>query len=215
MTLVSLIEDAAQNFAQLPALIKENQRISYNQLNRSINAVADLLKQTGITKGDKVAVMLPNIPEFIYCYFAAAKLGAVAVPLNTSATSFELSYLLENSDAKVLITMESSRKKHEEIKDKLSSCKNLIAVDSSNQDSPFKKALAEGPFSNPSIPVAPEDPAVMVYTSGLTGKPLGAVLTHGNLYSQSDLIVSLIQRTSADKGLSLILYFMLSAQLPI
>ena len=207
MNLVRLIEDAAQNFAQRPALIRENQRISYNQLNSSINAVAHLLKQTGITKGDKVALMLPNIPEFVYCYFAAVKLGAVVVPLNTFSTSHELSYLLENSDAKVLITIESARKRHEEIKDKLSSCKNLITIDSSNQDSPFKKALAEGPFSNPSIPVAPEDPAVIIYTSGLTGNPLGAVLSHHNLYSQSSLVSDIVKRTSQDKGLSLIPLF--------
>ncbi len=207
MNLVRLIEDAAQNFAQKIALISENQRINYNQLNCSVNAVAHFLKRLGLAKGDKVALMLPNIPEFVYCYFAAAKLGAVAVPLNTTATAHELSYLLENSDAKVLITMESARKKHEEIKDKLSFCKNLIIVDENIQNSPFKKALLEGPFENPATAIDPEDPAVMVYTSGLTGKPLGAVLTHGNLYSQSDLIVSLIQRTSADKGLSLIPLF--------
>jgi long-chain acyl-CoA synthetase len=207
MNLTRLIEDAAQNFAERPALISENQRISYDQLNRSINAVAHFLKQIGITKGDKVALMLPNIPEFVYCYFAAVKLGAVAVPLHTASTAFELSYLLENSDARVLITMESARKRYEEIKDKLSCCKNLIIVDSSDQNSPLKKVLAEGPFDNPATAIDSEDPAVMIYTSGLTGKPLGAILTHGNLYSQCHLIVSLIKRTSADKGLSLIPLF--------
>ncbi len=207
MNLAWLMENAAQNFADRPALICENQRINYSQLNCSVNAIAHLLKQAGLTKGDKVAVMLPNIPEFIYCYFAAAKMGAVAVPLNTAATSYELSYLLENSNAKVLITMESARKKYEEIKDKLSFCKSLIIVDSGDQNSSFQKALQEGPFVNPAVAIDSEDPAVMVYTSGLTGKPLGAVLTHGNLYSQSDLIVSLIQRTSEDKGLSLIPLF--------
>jgi long-chain acyl-CoA synthetase len=207
MNLARLIEDATQNFAERPALISENQHISYDQLNCSVNAVAHLLKQIGIRKGDKIVLMIPNIPEFVYSYFAAVKLGAVAVPLNTASTAYELSYLLENSGAKVLITMESVRRRYEEIKDRLSCCKNLITVDSSDQKPSFKNALAEGPFSNPSIPIDPEDPAVIIYTSGLTGKPLGAVLTHRNLYSQSDLIVSLIQRTSADKGLSLIPLF--------
>ena len=207
MNLARLVEDAAQNFAERPALISENQRISYKQLNCSVNAIAHFLKQTGITKGDKVALMLPNIPEFVYCYFAVVKLGAIAVTLNTLSTSYELSYLLENSDAKVLLTVESARKRYEEIKDKLSSCKSLITVDSSDQTSLFKKALDQGPFSNPSIPVAPEDPAVIIYTSGLTGKPLGAVLTHRNLYSQSNLIGSLVKKTPEDKGLSLIPLF--------
>lgn len=205
MNLARLIEDAAQNYADKPALISDNQRINYNQLNRSVNAVAHLLKQTGIAKGDKVALMLPNVPEFVYCYFAAVKLGAVAVTLNTSSTAYELSYLLENSDAKVLITVESARKRYDGIKDKLSYCKNLIIVDS--DDCPLKKALIDGPFSNPATEIAIGDPAVMIYTAGLTGKPLGAVLTHDNLYSQSELLISIVKRTAEDKGLSLIPLF--------
>jgi len=204
MNLVSLIEEAALNFAERPALISENQCISYHQLNRLVNSVAHLLKKTGIKKDDKIALMLPNIPEFVYSYFAAVKLGAVAVTLNTSSTAHELSYFLENSEAKVLITMESARKRYEEIQDRLSTCKTLINVDSSPS---LKRALAEGPFANPSIPIDPDDPAVMIYTSGLTGKPLGAVLTHRNLNSQSRLILSLVQRTPSDKGLSLIPLF--------
>jgi long-chain acyl-CoA synthetase len=208
MNLARLVEEAAQNFGERPVLIRENQRVNYNQLNSSVNAVAHFLKQAGIIKGDKVALMLPNIPEFVYCYFAAVKLGAVAVTLNTSSTSHELSYLLENSDAKMLIAVESTRKRYEEIKDKLSLCKTFVAVDSGDdQNSPFKKFLAEGPFSNPSIPIAPDDPAVIIYTSGLTGKPLGAVLTHRNLDSQADLIGTMVRRTPEDKGLSLIPLF--------
>ncbi|OPY84138.1 MAG: Long-chain-fatty-acid--CoA ligase [Smithella sp. PtaU1.Bin162] len=203
MNLVRLVEEAARNFAERPALISENQRISYSELNRSINAVAHFLKQAGVTKGDKVAVMLPNIPEFIYCYFAVVKLGAVAVTLNTLSTSYELSYLLENSDAKVLLTSEAVRKRYEEIKNKLTFCKNFVAVDSAS----FRKTITDGPFSDPAISIDPEDPAVMIYTSGLTGKPLGAVLTHRNLSSQANLICTLIQRTSEDKGLSLIPLF--------
>ncbi len=207
MNLVRLIEEAAQKFAENEAMICGNQRVNYNQLNCSVNAVAYLLQQSGIKKGDKVAVMLPNIPEFVYCYFATVKLGAVVVPLNTFSTAYELSYLLENSDAKALITFEGARKRYEEIKDRLSSCKKCITVDAQDPEAPFKKALAGGPFSNPAIPVDPADPAAMIYTSGLTGKPLGAVLTHHNLYSQSPLINELANITAQDKGLSIIPLF--------
>ncbi len=207
MNLARLIEDAAQNFADKPALISENQRINFNQLNCSSNAVAHLLKQIGIVKGDKVALMLPNIPEFVYSYFATVKLGAVAVTLNTSSTAHELSYLLDNSDSKVLITTESARKRYEGIKDGLLCCKNLITIDVHDQNSTWKPALTEGPFSNPLTEIAPDDPAAIIYTAGLTGKPLGAVLTHGNLYSQSALLTSIVQRSSKDKGLSLIPLF--------
>ncbi len=81
-----------------------------------------MLKRAGVVKGDKVALVLPNVPEFFYFYFAAAKLGAVAVPLNTSSTSYELSHLLDNCDAKVLVATEPARRRYEEIRDKLATC---------------------------------------------------------------------------------------------
>ena len=207
MNLAILIEEAALKFAENPALISNDQRISYRQINEYTNAIAHLLKQLGVVKGDKVALMLPNIPEFVYSYFAAVKIGAVAVPLNAASTAYELSYLLENSDAKALITTEAVRKRFEEIQDKLSHCRSLITVDSTDHHAPFINALTSGVFSNPGISINPEDPAVMIYTSGLTGKPLGAVLTHHNLYSQSSLVADIAKRTLVDKGLSLIPLF--------
>ena len=207
MNLALFMEEVAGNFAERTALIADNQRISYAQLNRSVNAVAHLLQQIGIAKGDKVALMLPNIPEFIYCYFAAVKIGAVVVPLNTTATTYELSFLLENSDAKIVLAMETARKRYEEIQGNLTNCQQIITVDSADQNSLFKKALATGPFHNPAIEIDPEDPAAIIYTSGLTGKPLGAVLTHHNLYSQSFLMSDVVKISQEDKGLSIIPLF--------
>jgi long-chain acyl-CoA synthetase len=207
MNLSLLLEEAARNFATRPVLISNGQRVNYDQLNRRVNAIAHLLRQDGIGKGDKVALMLPNIPEFVYCYFAAIKLGAVAVHLNTTSTSHELIYLLENSESKVLMTTEGNRKKHDEIKSRLTFCKILVTVDFQDQNATFKKAISAGPFSLPETIINPEDPASIIYTSGLTGKPLGAVLTHRNLYSQSHLIQTFVKRTSKDVGLSLIPLF--------
>ena len=100
MNLSLLLEEATKKFATRPVLISDGQRVNYDQLNRRVNSVAHLLRQSGIGKGDKIALMLSNTPEFVYCYFAAIKLGAVAIHLNTSSTSHELKYLLENSEAK-------------------------------------------------------------------------------------------------------------------
>ncbi len=207
INLALLLEESAHNYADRTVLISEGQKVNYGQLNRNVNAVAHLLKQTGVGKGDKVALMLPNIPEFFYCYFAAVKLGAVAVPLNTSSTPYELSYLLENSETKVLMTVEAARKRYEEIQNKLSTCRNLITIDSPDENSPFRQALKSGNFSNPGEAISPDDPAAIIYTSGLTGKSLGAVLTHRNLYSQSHLTHTYVKITHLDVGLSLIPLF--------
>ena len=190
-----------------PVIVFENQRINYGELGSAVNAAAHLLKQAGAAKGDKVALILPNIPEFFYFYFAAVKLGAIAVPLNTSSTPYELNYLLNNSDAKVLVATEPVRKRYEEIRGKLTSCKNIIVVDEPAQIVAFKKILAGGDIPEITEKIDPDDPAAMIYTSGLTGKALGAVLTHRNLYSQSHLIHTCVKRREKDVGLCLIPLF--------
>ena len=207
MNLSLMLEEAAEKFADRTVLISDGERVDYNQLNRRVNSIAYLLKQEGIGKGDKVAIMLPNIPEFVYCYFATIKLGAVAVPLNPSSTSYELLHLLENSESKVLMTAEVNRKKCEDIQPKLNSCKTIITVDSPDENLPFKKAILAGTYPAPHVIINPEDPAAIIYTSGLTGKSLGAVLSHRNLYSQSHLTQTFVKRTFEDVGLSLIPLF--------
>ena len=158
-------------------------------------------------KGDKVALMLPNIPEFVYCYFGALKIGAVAVTLNTSSTPSELTYLLNNSDAKLLITQASQVKKYQDAQHQLLSCRQVIPIDSINQNDALISDANSKDLPECSTEIDPDDPAVMVYTAGLTGKPLGAVLTHRNLCSQAKVIQSVVRRTPDDVGLSLIPLF--------
>jgi long-chain acyl-CoA synthetase len=151
--------------------------------------------------------MLPNVPEFVYSYFGALKIGAVAVPLNTSSTPFEITYLLNNSDAKILITQASQTKKYQDVQDKLSSCHQVIAIDSLNKD----EDLIKGDYSGNSLfcsdDINPEDPAVIIYTAGLTGRPLGAVLTHRNLCEELNMIQPIFRRETDDVGLCLIPLF--------
>ena len=112
VNLALLLEESVQKHADRPVLIADNKRITYRQLHSAVHAVAPFLKNMGMGKGDKVAIMLPNIPEFVYCCFAVFQSGAVAVLLNTSSTPSELCYLLNNSDAKILITQASGEKRY-------------------------------------------------------------------------------------------------------
>ncbi|MDD5343910.1 MAG: AMP-binding protein [Smithella sp.] len=207
INLIQVLRDSVQKYGNRTALISEKQYITYSQLNRAINSVAGIIKQSGIGKGDKVALMLPNIPEFVYSYFGALKNGAAIVPLNTSSTSFELTYLLNNSDSKILITQTSLIKKYQDAKDKLLSCHKVIAVDSLNQDGELLAGADSDDSSFCSEEINPEDTAVIVYTAGLTGKPLGAVLTHRNLCEQLDMIQPVFRREMHDVGLCLIPLF--------
>jgi long-chain acyl-CoA synthetase len=205
VNLALLLTESVQLHADRPALIADNQRITYRQLQSAVSAVAKSLKNMGLQKGDKVAIMLPNIPEFVYSCFAVFQSGAVAVLLNTGSTPYELTYLLNNSDAKILITQAGGERRYQEIKDQLTTCHTVLTVD------PAQNAfLSENESVTPEPPnvrIDPEDPAVMIYTAGLTGKPLGAVLTHGNLASELNVCHETFRRTPEDIGLCLIPLF--------
>ena len=207
MNLGKMFEDACSTYKDNTALVFEDSRFRYKDLNGTVSSLANHLKSLGIGKGDKVALMLPNVPEFPITYFACQKLGAVAVTLNVMSTSYELQYLLDNSDSKVLITAAQSARRFEEIKDRLATCRHLLLTEVDDGPMSMKKALEAGPFECEPSDAAENDPAVMIYTSGLTGKPLGAVLTHGNLLSQTMLLKTLFAATQADKALCLIPLF--------
>ena len=205
VNLALLLTESVQLHADRPALIADNQRITYRQLQAAVSAVARSLKNMELEKGDKVAIMLPNIPEFVYSCFAVFQSGAVAVLLNTGSTPYEMNYLLNNSDAKILITHAAGEKRYQEIKDQLTTCRNILTVDPAKNA--FLSENESGAPELPSVPIDPEDPAVMIYTAGLTGKPLGAVLTHANLCSELDVVHATFRRTPDDVGLCLIPLF--------
>ncbi len=149
--------------------------------------------------------MLPNIPEFVYSYFGALKTGAAVVLLNTSSTPFELTYLLNDSDSKVLITQTSLMKKYNDARDKLLSCHKIISIDSLNENG---ELLAGTDYDDSSpVEINPEDPAELIYTAGLTGKSMGAVLTHHNLCEELNMIQPIFRREMDDIGLCLIPLF--------
>lgn len=209
MGLGSMLDETCTGFAGKTAVIHNETRLSYSDINNHVNSLANTLRASGIAKGDKVAIILPNVPEFIISYFAAQKIGAVAVTLNIMSTAFELKYLLENSDSKVVITTGQLAPKVEEARRDIPGCRELIftnGLDDQSGPSPFKDAL-QGSKIFKSSSIEPDDPAVMIYTSGLTGKPLGALLTHRNLLSQSTLLRDVLQGTENDRGLSVIPLF--------
>jgi len=207
MNLGKLFGAACRTYKDNTALVYENSRIRFHELDRAVNSLANRLKALGIGKGDKVALMLPNVPEFPITYFACQKLGAVAVTLNVMSTAYELQYLLDNSDSRVLVTAAQSARRFEEIRDGLATCRHLLLTEVNEGPLSMKKAMEDGPFEFEASDAAEDDPAVMIYTSGLTGKPLGAVLTHGNLISQSTLLKTLFAATQSDKALCLIPLF--------
>lgn len=207
INLALLLKDSVTTHTDRPVLIAEGRSITYRELYAAVQSVARTLKKLNMQKGDKIALMLPNIPEFVYCYFAIVQSGAVAVLLNTSSTPAELSYLLNNCDAKILITLMSSERKYREIEHQLSTCHSIFLVDSETVRKQLDLQTSEGQPDMEETSISSDDPAEIIYTAGLTGKPLGAVLTHGNLCAQLDMIQPIFRRRADDVGLCLIPLF--------
>jgi len=202
-----MLEDTRAACPDRVSLLYKGTTVSYADLDRAVNAFGNRMKALGVNKGDRVAIMLPNIPEFIVSYFAILKIGAVAVTINIMSTSHELLYLLDNCDAKVCITVPAAAKRFTEIRERLPRFEHLITTDeipgNLSIDGSLENEAEE--FEMPEI--TGDDPAVMIYTAGLTGRPLGAVLTHRNLSTQSVLLQEILYGTPDDRGLALIPLF--------
>ena len=207
MSLGQMLEETCRQFPGHAALIQEERKLTYLDLNRAVNSLGNRLREAGLQQGDKVAVMLPNCPEFVISYFAIQKIGAVAVPLNVLSTSYELRHLLGNSEARGFITTKMLTGRFEEIREDLPLCDYLLLHDEQQKASPLQSAIEEGPFTLTMPEIKRDDPAVMIYTSGLTGKALGAVLTQHNLLTQSDLLKVVCGTNDQDRGLSIIPLF--------
>lgn len=128
MNLGRLLEEKAKEYPKRAALLYERKVISFDELNKSVNRLGNGLKDLGIERGDRVAIMLPNTPEFVYSFFACQKLGAVAVPFNTMYKGGEILCILRDCGAKAIITLNSAVPLINEIKSELPHLQYIITT---------------------------------------------------------------------------------------
>ena len=187
--LAVILSESAHSFPDRPAAISAQGQLTYAQLDAASDRVAASLAADGIRPGDRVALQLPNIPQFLMSYFGILKAGAVAVPLNVMLKAPEVAYHLGDSGARLLITWEGIL--GEAVKGaQAAGLDQIYAVGHANdQDGavPFERLLAvEAPRYEMAMR-SPADTAVIIYTSGTTGRPKGAELTHVQLYMNADI----------------------------
>jgi long-chain acyl-CoA synthetase len=163
-----------------PALLGET-AITYAQLDEATARVAGLLRDRGIGAGDRVGVMLPNIPEFAVAYYSSLRAGAVVVPMNVMLKEREVSFYLGDSGAKLVFAWQECAP-HAQA-GALEAGAECVVVSQGS----FEQLLTEvAPVDAVAERVA-DDTAVILYTSGTTGKPKGAQLTHANLAVNADV----------------------------
>jgi len=166
------------------AVVFGDRRLSFAALNRRVNQVANALAECGIEKGERVALLLLNSNAFVETFFACAKLGAIAVPLNYRLSPAEIGFILGDSGARVIVYHPRFAELFRPIRGE-TVLKHGIAVTGDDEspeagDADYERVLAASPDSDPETLVEQLDPLMMMYTSGTTGKPKGALLTHSN-----------------------------------
>ena len=197
LNLSSIIEHHAKLSPEKEAIVCKDARLSYGRLNALANQAANALVEMNIGHGDKVALCCPNLPFFPVIYYAILKAGAAVVPLSVLFKPREIAYHLKDSDAKAVFVFEGTpelptAQSVKEGFDLVETCENLIVMTiDENAASPFENArtLAEITKDKPeefeTFPTAPDDTCAILYTSGTTGQPKGAELTHFNLFMNS------------------------------
>jgi len=160
---------------------------TWAELDRRVAALAGGLRRRGVRFGDRVLILMLNRTEFIESFLAANKLGAIAVPVNFRMTPREIGFLVTDCDARVMIAESVLAKVATAVRDLEPKLETVIVAGGATDDGVlgYDDVLAED--GDPAAPVdIPDDsPALIMYTSGTTGRPKGAVLTHANLAGQA------------------------------
>ncbi len=208
-TVHKFLDEAAEQRPGGTAIIFFGKRISYQQLGEMVDRFAAGLQHLGVKKGDRIALFLPNCPQFVIAYYAILKVGAIVVPDSPLYVERELSHQLEDSGSKIIVTLDLKQFYSKVDKVKGAAGLQKIIVTGIQEYLPFpknllypivrrrqlarirsgdvirmKELLVRRDFPQP-IPVSNDDTAVLLYTGGTTGVAKGACLTHRNVIANA------------------------------
>lgn len=199
-TLADLLPLSAEKYGSAPAVrFKEDgswKDQSFEQVRDTVRALALGLVDLGVEKGDKVSILANTRPEWTYVDFAALSVGAVVVPIYQTNSPEECQYVLENSDAKVVVVEDDEQlEKIRAVRDRLPLLEHVVRMTGSSEDAiSLEQLAARGGGRDASEwerrwrAVAPTDICTFIYTSGTTGPPKGCVITHGNYRAMLDMV---------------------------
>ena len=192
MNLASSVVRGAQTHADRAALRHGDDLISYRQLDRDSARVAGLLRERGLEPGDRVGIMLPNTSEFAVVYYGVLRAGGVAVPMNPLLKAREVEFYLADSGARLMFVWGAFAEEARAGAERAGA--EAIVVDPAG----FGELLASAPAAGEMADRADDDTAVLLFTSGTTGQPKGAELTHANLTANREVMRADLLRLTPD-----------------
>ena len=224
LNLATVLHDAAVRFPERISLQSEERAFTFPEMSLWAKKISSALASIGIKRGDHVVLMAPNVPEFTAAYFGILNLGAVVVPINTMLVGQEIAYLLEYSDASCFICWAPYADRCLKAFRTVDDCEHLIFIgpdsekeldklrllNDSLQNVVFAMEQLIQPFSGDfdTVQTGPGDTAVILYTSGTTGRPKGAELSHFNMYSNAFYCAyNIMHFTEDDVGIGILPLF--------
>ena len=209
LNLAVILQESAAAHPDKEAVVLGPFRLTYGQVEALSNQVADSLRRQGLKRGDRVGVMLPNVPQFPITYYGVLKAGGVVVPMNVLLKAPEVNFYLADSEARFLVGWEDFA--GEALKGAPAGVTSFIVNKPGSETvpegaRPFTELMAGNAAFDPE-PTDADDTAVILYTSGTTGKPKGAELTHFNLYMNCTTAGSLFGFRDDDVGLAVLPLF--------
>jgi len=176
-----LVEWWQDKRADQTCIFWQDEEVTYRQLNQRANRVANGLRALGVRKGDVVSVYLPNCPDYYYVWFGIVKLGAVFGPVNALFKGDEVRHVLSDSGAVALITSESLLDTINAIRDGCPALRHVVCLEGERPGATAYTSLIDQPEELEPVEIDRNDLTSIVYTSGTTGKPKGAMISHWNM----------------------------------
>ncbi|NWQ41195.1 fatty acid--CoA ligase family protein [Bacillus sp. EB106-08-02-XG196] len=214
MNISSKLQETARESASKTAYYFMGQGTTYAELDGAITKFASGLEKLGVKQGDHIALLLGNTPHFVIGLYGALRLGATVIPVNPIYTADEIGYILNNGDVKLVVALDMAIPLAEKVHAFLPKVENFVFCETSENGmakhniesltlypkmKSFTKVVASGDLSFKGPELLDDDTAIILYTSGTTGKPKGAMLTHKNLYSNASDVGDYLKMNEQDR----------------
>lgn len=214
MNLSSKLQETARESASKTAYYFMGQGTTYAELDGVITKFASGLEKLGVKQGDHIALLLGNTPHFVIGLYGALRLGATVIPVNPIYTADEIGYILNNGDVKLVVALDMAIPLAEKVHAFLPKVENFVFCETSENGigkhniesltlypkmKSFTEVVVSGDLSFKGPELQDDDTAIILYTSGTTGKPKGAMLTHKNLYSNASDVGDYLRMNERDR----------------